>query len=198
VPIPAGRRQRLCRDLSGIQDGQLSRIAQRLRAEFPFRQASEQPVPPIGLRDDQHAVAAPQACFDECERRLGERVATTILAFGMAVKLGEMAAGRRVSQQVATSARGHSLHRFIVVVTCALEHRGARRGQVALDPQHRPLPAGEALLATVTPPRESDHLRERNTEHVLAGGVQRDAKPLVFRGAEDVGVGAADLLEGPV
>ncbi len=76
----------------------MSRIVQQLRAEFPLRQAVEQPVPVIGPGDDQDAIAALQARFDECERRLGERVTTTILVFGIAVKLREMAAGGRVDQ----------------------------------------------------------------------------------------------------
>jgi len=41
----------------------------------------------------------PQARFDECERRLGERVATTIFAFGIAVKLGEMTPRWRFSEE---------------------------------------------------------------------------------------------------
>ncbi len=76
----------------------MSRIAQRLGAEFPRRQAFEQPVPLIGPRDHQHALAALQAPFDECERRLGERVATTIFAVGIAVELREVAARGRVGQ----------------------------------------------------------------------------------------------------
>src|SRR6266480_4397111 len=78
----------------------------------------------------------------------------------------------------------------------ALEHRGARRRQVALDPQHGPLPAGEPLLATVATPRASDHLRERDAKHVAARGIQRRAEPLIVGGGQYVGVSAADLLQG--
>jgi len=97
----------LCRDLFGIQDGQLSRIAQRLRAELACGQALEQPVALLGPRNDHHAVPAPQPRLDECERRLGERVTTTILALGIAVKLGEMMASGCDNQKVAAIGLGH-------------------------------------------------------------------------------------------
>ena len=74
-------------------------IAQRLWAEFPGRQSFEQPVPLFGPRDDQYAIAALQARFDERERRLGERVATTILAFGIAVELGEVSPRRGFNEE---------------------------------------------------------------------------------------------------
>src|SRR5256885_1314289 len=56
--------------------------------------------------DDQSAIATLQACFDECDRRLGERVATTILAFGIGVELGEVPPRRCVNEEVHFAAGG--------------------------------------------------------------------------------------------
>src|SRR6267378_5707994 len=94
APFRQAAGNELSRDPSSIQDGKLCRIAQRLRAEFS-RQAFEQPVLLIAPRDDHHVFAAPQARCDEAERRLSECIATSILAYGIAVKLSEMSPGRR-------------------------------------------------------------------------------------------------------
>src|SRR5207249_9832650 len=94
-----------------------------------------------------------------------------------------------------TGGGGDSLpQRRFVVATRPLEHRGAGGRQIALHPQRRPLPAGKPLLAVLMVAREADHLRERDAKHVPARGIQRVTEALVVRGAEDVGMRAANLL----
>src|SRR5204863_6063700 len=70
-----------------------------------------------------------------------------------------------------------------------------RRGerQVSFYPEHRALATGEAAGAARA--RHPRHLRQRNPEDVLAGPIECDAELLVFRRAEDVGMGAAELLQ---
>src|SRR6266550_3392729 len=144
--------------------------------------------------DHQHALAAPYTCFEEGVGGFGECIR-------IPVKLRAVAACGSLGQKGTAGGRRHDgllRRRFFVVTTCSFQHRSAGRGEIALHPQHRALPAGKAVLARVRLPGKPDHLRQRYPEHVPAGGIQGDAKPLIFGGPEDVGMGPADLFQRSV
>src|SRR6266699_4804454 len=103
-------------------------------------------------------------------------------------------AGRPAKEGADPSTSACSLGVPVLEILPRLLHE-LRRGerQVSFYPEHRALATREAACAARA--RHPRHLRQRNPEDVLAGPVERDAELLVFRRAEDVGMGAAELLQ---
>src|SRR6266576_1698201 len=79
------------------------------------------------------------------------------------------------------------------VVARTFRELGCRHRQIAFDPEHCALPAGKPASAILF--GYARHLRERYPENLLAGPIERDSELLILGRAQDVGVGAAQLLE---